>query len=405
MHSSSPIIIPRDAHCISRKNISKEALKVIYRLKDKGYTAYLAGGAVRDLLLKKPPNDYDVVTDATPEQIKRIFKNSRIIGRRFKLVHIIFYKEIIEVSTFRAPIPRHESDLNNDIILKDNDGLVIRDNLFGTANQDALRRDFSINALFYDTNNFQIIDYAKGIDDINNEIVKVIGDPNERFIEDPVRMIRAIRFAGSLEFKINEIDYNAIKKNAHLLKQTSSSRMYDELQKLFFCGKSKIIYELLDETNLIRHMFIDFFKWVDKDKNRKNWIHATLIQLDKWRNAKLKINPALMLSILFGEYHESCIKDHFKIKKPSSYLIREIIITHLSSICDQIRIPKVINYEICDIMTNQIRFQKTNEQQVSKFIRSPNFLSAFLYFKFSSKISQSNQEIIQFWDNKRRELL
>ena len=255
---SLPVIVNRDDHCVSRKKISTATLKVLYRLNEKGFTAYLAGGAVRDLILKIKPNDFDVVTNATPEEIKKNFKNCRIIGRRFRLAHILFKGEIVETSTFRAPIPENDFNINNSSILKGSDGLVVRDNLFGSPKEDALRRDFTINALFYDPINFTIIDYANGLKDIYSKRIKVIGLPDKRFTEDPVRMIRAIRFASTLNFKIDKIDFISIKENAHLIENVSSSRLYEEIQKLFFNGSSKDMYKILEESNLLKYIFKDF---------------------------------------------------------------------------------------------------------------------------------------------------
>ena len=256
----SSIIINRDDHCISRKNISSAALKVLYRLHDKGFKAYLAGGAVRDLILNIKPNDFDVVTNATPEEIKKIFKNCRIVGRRFRLAHIFFKGEIVETSTFRAPVTKNNSNKKNTLIITAKEGLVVRDNLFGTPEEDALRRDFTVNALFYDPINFTIIDYANGINDIKLKKIKTIGFSDKRFAEDPVRMIRAVRFASTLQFNIDKKDFYSIKKNSHLIQNVSSSRMYDEIQKLFFNGSSNEMYKILEESNLLKYIFADFYK-------------------------------------------------------------------------------------------------------------------------------------------------
>ena len=399
----SSIIINRDDHCVSRKNISSAALKVLYRLHDKGFKAYLAGGAVRDLILNIQPNDFDIVTNATPLEIKKIFKNCRIVGRRFTLAHIFFKGEIIETSTFRAPITKKNSNKKNTQIMTANDGLVVRDNLFGTPEEDALRRDFTVNALFYDPINFTIIDYANGLNDVKLKKIKTIGSPQRRFIEDPVRMIRAVRFASTLSFNIDKKDFHTIKKNAYLIQNVSSSRMYDEMQKLFFSGSSNEMYKILEESNLLKYIFVDFYKWVNEDSKRLNWINSSLNQLDKWINAGLKVDAPLLFALIFGEYHEAMIEKKIDNNKNTFDLTRRVINDHLNSICSQIRIPKTIIYQVCDIMTHQIRFKKMNPKQSSRIAQSTGFINAFLYLKFSSKILLRNENVLYFWQEIRND--
>lgn len=401
-NAPQPQIISRDDHCISRKNISSSALKVLYRLNEKGFIAYLAGGAVRDLLLNKKPHDFDIVTNATPEQIRSIFNNCRIVGRRFRLAHVLFKREIIETSTFRASVSEDNQLSENNLLEKDSDGLLIKDNLFGLPHEDALRRDFTINALFYNIKNFEIIDYTNGLNHLEKKVLKVIGDPQVRFTEDPVRMIRAIRFSGTLDFKIDSKDFRCIQEKSSLLKLSSSSRMYDEIQKLFLCGRSEKIYEMLDQTNLIKQMFVNFSDWIDIDFERKKWITSVLKQLDKWKKADLRVDASLMLALLFGEYHECMIKKRTQDKKATHHIIKEVVKNHLFSICDQIRIPKIIIFEICDIMTNQYRLNKKNEIQGKRFIHSSHFANAFIYFKFSSKINKNLDDKVKFWENLRK---
>ena len=403
MKSPDMHILSRDHHTVSRRDISSAALKVLYKLHDEGYTAYLAGGAVRDLMLGKTPKDFDVVTDATPSQIRQMFKNCRIIGRRFRLAHVLFRNEVIETSTFRAPVPEDPDSENQSHIMTAADGLVMRDNLFGTPQEDALRRDFTINALFYNIADFSIIDYAGGLQDLEKKLIRVIGDPDRRFTEDPVRMIRAARFAGSLNGSIHESDLNSMQRNAPLLLQASPSRMYEEVQKIFFCGAAAAVYPWLDKANLIQPMFHDFGTWMAADSQRTQWFTQTLEQLDRWRDARLDIHPALLFALLFGEYHEARIADEASDKESLFDTTRRVVHTHLSSICEQVRIPKTIIYQVCDIMTHQLRFQKTQGRQPQRFMQHPGFLDAFLYFKFAAKVQQRDPELLSFWSQLRQE--
>ena len=398
-----PIIVKRADHNISRKNISSAAVKVMYRLKDEGHTAYLAGGGVRDLLLNRNPKDFDVATDATPEQIRRIFRNCRLVGKRFRLAHVLFRGEVIETSTFRAPVP----DDGDETVYCDNTfrtgetGMVMRDNIFGTPEEDALRRDFTINALFYNIADFTIIDYADGLKDLQDRVVRVIGDPDKRFAEDPVRMIRAARFAGALGFDIEPEAFESICRNKDLLTHASPSRMYEEVQKLFLCGHAEAVFGWLEKSDLLHPMFHDFSHWIDEDKGRHDWVIQTLQQMDRWRKAGLRVHPALLFALVFGEYHEYLIKQLAEAGHPPLDAARNAVQGHLKGMTENVRIPKTVIYQVCDIMANQLRFEQRKGRKPQRFLHHRGFLDAFLYFKFSSKVNGRNQELVQYWEELR----
>lgn len=392
-----PTILKRPDHCVSRKNISSAAVKVLYRLKDEGFTGYLAGGGVRDLLLKRNPKDFDVVTDATPDQIRKMFRNCRLVGRRFRLAHILFRGEIIETATFRAPVPAEENDHSEQTFKTIDSGMVMRDNIFGTPEEDALRRDFTINALFYNIADFSVIDYAGGLEDLEKKIIRVIGDPDKRFSEDPVRMIRAARFAGTLGFKIEPTAFDSICRNKDLLRQASPSRMYEEVQKLFFCGHAKEVFHWLEKTDLLHPMFHNFSHWIDEDKSRHDWVIHTLEQMDRWRQAGLSVHPSLLFALLFGEYHEFLIQKLIQEGQTPHDAARNAVHGHLIGMCENVRVPKAVIYQVTDIMCNQDRFEKTKGRRPLRFMQSRSFLDAFLYFKFSAKIHKRNQELLDFW--------
>ncbi|MBT8042533.1 MAG: polynucleotide adenylyltransferase PcnB [Kiritimatiellales bacterium] len=397
-----PIIVKRSNHNVSRKNISSAAVKVLYRLKDEGYTAYLAGGGVRDLLLQRNPKDFDVATDATPDQIKKMFRNCRLVGRRFRLAHILFRGEVIETSTFRAPVPEDESAYCENTYATGDTGMVMRDNIFGTPEQDALRRDFTINALFYNIADFSVIDYAGGLEDLEKKVIRVIGDPDKRFAEDPVRMIRAARFAGTLGFEIERTAYDSICHNKDLLAHAAPSRMYEEVQKLFFCGHAKEVFQWLEKPDLLHPMFHDFSHWIDEDRSRHTWVIHTLEQMDRWRKAELRVHPALLFALIFGEYHEYLIERNLAAGQSPHDAVRDAVHGHLKGICDNVRIPKTVIYKISDIMGNQERFHKTKGRRPQRFTQNRNFLDAFLYFKFSSKAHNRNLELLDFWSDLRK---
>ncbi len=399
-----PVVLKRSDHTVSRKNISSAAAKVLYHLKDEGYTAYLAGGGVRDLLLHRNPKDFDVATNATPEQIRKIFKNCRLIGRRFRLAHILFRGEIIETSTFRAPVPEEPDEGTHceNTLRVGETGMVMRDNIFGTPEEDALRRDFTINALFYNIADFSVIDFAGGLDDLEKKIIRVIGDPDKRFAEDPVRMIRAARFAGTLEFNIEPAAYESICRNNQLLANAAPSRMYEEVQKLFFCGHAKSVFHWLEKTDLLHPMFHDFSHWIDEDKARHDWVIHTLEQMDRWRKAGLRVHPALLFALIFGEYHEFLIQQQIEAGASPHEASRNAVHAHLKGMCKNVQVPKAAIYQVSDIMSNQLRFHKTKGRRAQRFVQSRGFLDAFLYFKFSSKAHTRNQELLEYWSEQRK---
>lgn len=228
-----PVILERPDHPVSRKNISRNTVKVLYRLNNAGYKAYLVGGGVRDLMLGDEPKDFDVSTDARPEQVRKLFRNSRIIGRRFRLVHVYFRGEVVEVATFRRePDPEDQRSADDEL-------LITSDNTWGTPRQDAFRRDFTVNGLFYNIDDFSIIDYVGGIDDLEDGVVRCIGDPWVRFREDPVRMFRACEFAGRLDFEIEEASQKAMRELRWELEKASPSRLIEEVVDLMGCGSAE----------------------------------------------------------------------------------------------------------------------------------------------------------------------
>ncbi len=246
-----PTIYSRDRHNISRKQIDSDALKILYRLMRHGFRAYLVGGGVRDLLLGITPKDYDIGTDARPRQIKTIFRNSRIIGRRFKLVHVYFHGgKIIEVATFRA----QESDVEQTEVSDaetNGENSALNENIYGTDATDAFRRDLSINGLFYDLATFSVIDYVGGMQDLKDRLIRVIGEPDRRFAEDPVRLIRVLRHAGRTGFNIEENTYHSLVRNRELIKEASDVRVYEEIKKDLTSGHSAAIMKLMLQTGLL----------------------------------------------------------------------------------------------------------------------------------------------------------
>jgi poly(A) polymerase len=300
---SVPIIVAREAHSISRKQIDPDALKVLYRLHQSHYTAYLVGGSVRDLMLGRRPKDFDVGTSAHPYQIKKLFRNCWIIGRRFRLAHVRFGTKTIEVATFRRPVtqeelaaadePQPETAMRAEGDASD-DRLVHRDNTFGTPEEDAFRRDFTINALFYDIATFSIIDYTGGLDDLRAGLVRCIGEPGERFQEDPVRMLRAVAMAARLGFRIDAPIDEAIAATRGEIARSAPARLIEEFYKLLRSGASEQAFRMMAERRLLEPIAHELQRHADA----RLW--RSLAALDAYRRRFEDIPDTLTNAILLG---------------------------------------------------------------------------------------------------------
>ena len=301
----APTIISRADHPISRTLIDADALKVLYRLRKFNHAAYLVGGGVRDLLLKRHPKDFDIGTSAHPHEVKRIFRNCWIIGRRFRLAHIKFGQKTIEVATFRKQVPMDATPPAsvNETPKPDPsapDGnvsprrVIRRDNTFGTPEEDAFRRDFTINALFYDISTFAIIDYVGGINDLRSRLIRCIGDPDERFVEDPVRMLRAVAFAARLNFRVDTPVRDAISRNHLEIGHASPARLIEELYKLLRSGVSTKTFRGLSKSGLLQHIAPE----IEQGKSTRLW--RSLEALDAYRSQFTAAPDSLSNAILLG---------------------------------------------------------------------------------------------------------
>ena len=387
---SAPKIIHRNEHTITRKDMSDHALKVLYQLKKGKYESYLVGGGVRDLLLGLHPKDFDVATNATPEQVRKLFGNCRLIGRRFRLAHVHFGREIIEVATFRAS---HE-DSGGEGVTKD--GMIVRDNVYGTLKDDAWRRDFTINALYYNIYDFSIVDFTNGMQDIENKTIRIIGDANERLQEDPVRMLRAIRFAAKLGFKIEPILSNSIKANIHLLDGVPVARLFEEVLKLFLHGHALASYELLKEYNLLKHLFAQTAQHLDEGGDQ--FITQALINTDLRIQQKKPIAPAFLYSALLWPAVKYQAE---KLKQEDLSLLQVYQIAGqkvLEKQLKQILIPKRFGIPMREIWTMQARLAIRRGKGPIKLLSAPRFRASydFLLLREQSGETQLN-ELCVWW--------
>ncbi len=386
-------IIPRNQHNVSRKSISEAALKVLYRLNKSGHRACLVGGGVRDLLLGKRPKDFDVATDATPEQIRELFRNSRIIGRRFRLVHIRFGREVIEVATFRGhseESPRTE--LNTE-------GRILRDNTFGEIEDDAIRRDFTANALYYDISDFSVLDYANGLADIESRTLRMIGDATTRYQEDPVRMLRAVRFAAKLDFEIEESAANAIFDCGAQLTVIPVARLFDEIVKLFHSGNASRVFELLRHYRLLQYLMPQLDLWLQDspDESMLDFIDQALVNTDIRVNNNQHVSPAFIFAVLLWPLvQQQAAKLQSDKTKPIAALTQagsEVMAQQLK----YISIPRRYSQMSRDIWSAQPRFQRTKGKYPLRLLGYPNFRAAYDFMCIQSMVGLAPKKMCEWW--------
>ena len=418
MKQKSPFTIPRTDHNISRRNLSPNALRVLYRLKSHGFTAYLVGGCVRDLLLGREPKDFDVATDATPGQVKRLFRNCRLVGRRFRLAHLHFNGEIIEVATFRAEQPQEtaEDEVPNQgdrpgppdggraqhpRHLKSEEGVVLRDNVFGTPEQDALRRDFTVNALFYDIATFSIIDYTGGIEALQRGVIRTIGDPIVRFTEDPVRMLRAVRFAAMLGFTIEEDIWEAIVEMNGTITRSTPPRLFEEVLKLFLCGEGEKCYQFMRRSGLFQALLPDFSDWLDSETD--GFPHARIGKALEWTDQRIKeggrVNQQLLLSLIFGEYLEEKRRSLHNSGIPPQQSLDMAVAGFIGDLAPTVLIPHRTGIQVREILSYQDRFRKIPGKKPLSFITRHSFNDAFAYFRFMNSLTGGDHAACRWWEN------
>ena len=343
-----PELHAQSQHKLKIDQIDPHAREIIRNLNKSGFQAYLVGGCIRDLILEKYPKDFDVVTEATPEQIKQAIPKSRIIGRRFKLVHVRKGKKVTEVSTFRSKGGKRTS--------KTKMGMVLRDNFYGTIKEDAFRRDFTINSLYLDISSMKIIDYTGGYNDIKNKLLVSLGDSRLRFREDPIRIIRAIRFSSNLDLKLKKSLNKNLIHFAYLLKDIPPARKYDEILKLFLTGNAKRNFIALLDFHILKYLLPISAKQCT-DKKKKIFFLTALSDSDERIKKGLPLTPAFLFSVLLWPGLTERIGDinSIKLKIPSLLRASNIILKQNRQDCF---IPKRIENMIKEIWALQIRLLK-----------------------------------------------
>jgi len=399
-----PQILTRDQHPISRKDIAPEALRVLYHLNENGFKGYLAGGCVRDLLLGRKPKDFDVATDATPEEVKQIFFNCRLIGRRFRLAHVHFRGgTIIEVATFRAgSVEAEEPSVH---LQQDGAGQILRDNMYGTPEQDALRRDFTVNAMYYNIADFSIIDYARALPDIETRTLRCIGDPDVRYSEDPVRMIRAIRFAATLDLSMESETWGAIVRNRERIVMASKPRLNEDMMKLFYCGAAKKAVDLMRESGLLRVLFPQWGAWLDEEASDEDvaHTHAALALFDRWKAHDHKPAPCLVYALLFAPYHSYLAAPMIADGVREPMALHDAVALHHSALVQRIQIPKNVMFDIQHMLVAQARLARPGEAAAAKLGRRPWFKDALVFYKFTVAQKGGDRTALDWWEAWLRE--
>ena len=405
--SINPQIISRSDHTVSRREISEQALKVLYSLHNAGYRALLVGGCVRDLLLGLHPKDFDVVTDARPEQVKALFRNCRLIGRRFRLAHILFGRDIIEVATFRG------NDLTNINGRRNSaSGRILADNVYGTLDEDVWRRDFTMNALYYDIADFSLIDYVGGLDDINNGVIRLIGEPAVRYQEDPVRMLRAIRFAAKLKFTLDPDVSERIKESAYLLADIPAARLFEEILKLFHGGAALTTFELLREFGLFQYLMPPTERHLQTEPYAFSlpFVRAVLRNTDA-RVAKNKsVAPAFLYAALLWlpllrtlgytpSADKRAIPNLLEIQKAASSVLRQQ--------SSAVLVPRRFSCMMRDIWGLQWRLQRCRSlsKRALALFQHPRFRAAYDLLCLRADAGEPVTESAQWWTQAQEQAL
>lgn len=388
------VVIGRHEHKVSRKFISPNAIKVLYRLNKAGYSAFLVGGSVRDVLLKRKPKDFDVATDAHPEDIRKIFRNCRLIGRRFRLAHVYFHDEVIEVSTFRANVSQQ-----NDIVDGEMPVMVKSDNTYGTIEEDAWRRDFTVNALYYNIKNFSVCDYTGGMLDLKQHLIRMIGDPTQRYHEDPVRLLRAIRLSAKLGFTVEEKTEEPLFKLSNLLWHVAPARLFDEILKLFFEGNAVVTYKSLLHYGYMRVLFPITF---DAITHRNNTLDTQLIKLamkatdDRFANGK-SLNPGFLMAILLWP----AVQDQLDKEEEQHHHFHQALHAAIDNVLlkqvETVSIPKRMTAMMRAIWLLQYHLIRRRGKRVYRTLSHRYFRAAYDFLELRAKSGEDYQDEVDWW--------
>ena len=389
----APQIIGRAEHPITRQNISANALKVLYRLKDAGFSAYLVGGSVRDLLLGLNPKDFDIATNAKPEQVYKLFRNCRLIGRRFRLAHVYFYNEIIEVATFRG----HHAKLGDEV--QTEEGLIIRDNVYGTIEEDAERRDFTVNALYYNIADFSLVDFHDGLADLKAGVLRIIGDPYQRYREDPVRILRVVRFASKLGFTVHPATEQPIFESHALLQNVSPARLFDEILKLFHAGKALAAFKLLRKYGLFGYLFSQTEACLDQPEAEMTHklIESLLLSTDQRLAEGKSISGGFLFAVILWPALQALVQDLQQDGLALFPALYEATNKVLRRQGQQISIPKRFQIDMQEIWQLQYRLAQRTPRRVFATLNHPKFRAGYDLLLLRVNAGEELQTLANWW--------
>ena len=358
-----------------------------------GYQAFLVGGCVRDAMLELHPKDFDVATNATPEEVKALFGNCRLIGRRFRLAHVRFGREIIEVATFRAAAISEHDDHHSD-----DEGRILRDNVYGSVDEDVWRRDFTCNALYYNIADFSIWDYTGGFEDVKRKRIVLIGDPEKRMREDPVRMLRAIRFAAKLDFEIDEPVIKAIDHHSHLLTNVPAARLFDEFLKLFQAGNAERTFDLLHDHGLFREIFPATDEELAKDAGFMRFTRAALQNTDRRVQDGKSVTPMFLLGVFLWLPVKKLAEIRRSEEKMSES--QSLSLASYEIVAQQqrrISIPKRFTVPMREMLSLQPRFEFKRGKRAMKLLDHRRFRAAYDFMLLLAEVGLGSQETARFW--------
>ncbi len=396
-----PKIVPRPAHNVSRAEISDSALKVLYRLHKAGFQAFLVGGSVRDALLELHPKDFDIATDAHPDEIRALFGNCRLIGRRFRLAHIRFGREVIEVATFRAAADGNDKHADT---AHDDHGRILRDNVYGSIDEDVWRRDFTCNALYYNIADFSIWDYVGGLKDIENRRLVLIGDARKRLREDPVRMLRAVRFAAKLDFVIDAETVSAMGELTDLLANVPAARIFDEFLKMFQSGHAEKTFALLRKHDLFAQLFRETDDEIDGDERFQKFVNMALVNTDKRVAADKSVTPMFLIGVfLWAPIRRLAAKlrSQEKMSEAQSFALAAYQIAGRQQA--RISLPRRFTAPMREMLALQPRFAIMKGKRAMKLLEHRRFRAAYDFMMLRVKVGELDDEVGRFWTDVQKQ--
>lgn len=403
--AGEPVILPLKKHGITPDRISPCALGVCETLQRAGHQAFVVGGAVRDLLMGKTPKDFDVATDARPEEVRQLFRRSRIIGRRFRIVHVMCGRETVEVTTFRgqaAPPPEERSEYEDEEgvamerVVSEN-GRLLRDNVFGTQADDAARRDFTVNALYYDPSRAEIWDYQNGVADLRRGVLRIIGDPETRYREDPVRMLRAVRLAAKLGFRLDPATRRPIRQLAHLLQDVPKARIFDEMLKLFLSGHALESAKRLREEGL-HHGVLPLLDVVLEQPLGERFVTLALQNTDERIAADKPVSPAFLFATLLWHEVLSQWQKREAEGQPPMAALQEAIEEVIERQVETLAIPRRYTAVMREIWSMQPRFLQRSGQRPFRLLEQPRFRAAYDFLQLRCASGEVDPAVGQWWE-------